>query len=259
MQVVGGIHLVPAPSHTFAGTYAPNVYLVGLEKLALVDSGWGNSAAIEARLDYVRGLGCSRLKYIILTHSHPDHRGGAQRIQAATGARILVHPLQIQGDDKPIEDGAVVELEEFRLTIIHTPGHSRDSLCVLAQPGDVLFSGDSILGLGTTVVVPPDGDMADYVDSLKKLQAYDIKMICPGHGPVIREPRHKLEEREEQILKALSEGCTSLESLADYIYPELTPRLQGMARWQVESHLHKLVKEGKVSWGGGEYWSVAKS
>jgi len=126
----------------------------------------------------------------------------------------------------------------------------------------VLFSGDHVLWLGTTVIMPQEGSMAEYIDSLRKLLAYDMQMICPGHGPLIGAPRRKIQElvqhrleREEQVLRFLKQGLRAVDELVREIYPELDEHLRAMAQGQVTSHLIKLEQEGKVasSGRGGQY------
>jgi glyoxylase-like metal-dependent hydrolase (beta-lactamase superfamily II) len=157
-------------------------------------------------------------------------------------------------------DGDILEIGGFSLEIIHTPGHSPASVCVYIRESKVLFTGDHILGIGTTVVDAPEGDMTQYIDSLKKLLSYDIRLICPGHGPPIKEAERKIreliahrQERELQVLRCLRQGRKNVARLVAEIYPELDCRLLELARRQVLAHLRKLAKEKKVVSSGGEY------
>ncbi|MDO8490995.1 MAG: MBL fold metallo-hydrolase [Dehalococcoidia bacterium] len=253
MQIAPGVRLTPSADLSFTGTYAPNVYLVGTQKVALIDAGYGNVASVRTRLEYVDSLGCPKPDFILVTHAHPDHLGGAKKISEATGARVLLHTADGTSGAESVVDGSQIHLGEFRLTVIHTPGHTPGSICIMMEPGRVLFSGDSILGLGTTVVVPPGGNMADYVKSLEKLLAMDISLVCPGHGPLVKEPRRKIVElldhrleRERQVLEAMKRGKSTVDGLIAAIYPELDKRLFSLARWQVLAQIDKLVHEGKV-------------
>jgi glyoxylase-like metal-dependent hydrolase (beta-lactamase superfamily II) len=144
--------------------------------------------------------------------------------------------------------------------MVYTPGHSPASICVYAKESKILFTGDHILGIGTTVVDAPEGDMTQYIDSLKKLLKYDIRLICPGHGPPIHEPERKIKEliehrreRERQVLYCLKQGKKTVARLVAEIYPELDQRLLELARRQVLAHLRKLVRENKVAVMGEEY------
>lgn len=262
MEVLPGVHSLPVSTGAFMGTFSPNVYLVVGEHAALIDSGYGHDNDVATRLRYIEELG-AKLACIIITHAHVDHISGAGPIAAATGAKILVHRLDAGAASRAlgpeaiaeiVEDGEKVALGGAALQIVHTPGHSPGQICVYLKEKRVLFTGDHILGRGTTVVMPPRGDMAKYVDSLRKLLDYQIDLICPGHGPVVRQPRRKIEEliehrleRERQILGCLARGMRKVEELVDEIYPELDPRLHAAAIGQMRAHLAKLVREERVA------------
>ena len=258
MEVIPGVHSIPVGSDLFMGFFAPNVYLVVGKEGALIDSGYGDERSVGSTLDYVNGFPGLRLLYIIITHAHSDHLGGAMKIKERTGAQIVLHSAEARAADisaeKPVEEGDILALDGLCLEVIHTPGHSPGHLCILLREGGILFSGDHVLGMGTTAMRPPEGDMAQYIDSLRKLLDYDIKMICPGHGPPITAPRRKLEEliqhrleREQQVLTGLSRGTVTAKELVAEIYPELDSRLYEMAQGQVMAHLVKLEREGKVA------------
>lgn len=258
MEIVPGVHSIPVGAGPFMGFFASNVYLVVGREGALIDSGYGDEGSVGSRIDYVKGFEQLRLPYIVLTHAHPDHIGGAARIKEETGAEIVLHSAEarqaIVSADKAVEDGDTLALDGVGLEVIHTPGHSPGHVCIYLKEERILFSGDHVLGMGTTAMRPPEGDMALYIDSLRKLLDYDIQMICPGHGPPIREARRKLEEliqhrleREEQVIGGLKQGKATVKELVADIYPELDSLLIEAARGQVLAHLTKLEREGKVS------------
>jgi glyoxylase-like metal-dependent hydrolase (beta-lactamase superfamily II) len=268
MEVAPQIHSIPVDTWTFMGLYAPNVYLVLGEKAALIDSGYDDRETVGKRLEYVKEFAPQKLEYILVTHPHPDHIGGCRSIKKSTGAQIVLHSSAVSRarnkyrviPDILTEDGDILDIGGLSLEIIHTPGHSPASICVYIRESKILFTGDHILGIGTTVVDAPEGDMTQYIDSLQKLLSYDIRLICPGHGPLIKEAERKIheliahrQERELQVLACLRQGRKNLARLVSEIYPELDYRLLELARRQVMAHLRKLVREKKVIVSRGEY------
>jgi len=261
MEIAPKIYSLPAGRGEFMGLFPPNVYLVAGRRAALIDAGYGDPEAVGSRLDFIRNFS---LAYILITHAHPDHIGGAEEFRRATGAVILAHPEEsVSRAEGKLEDGQVLDLEGAKIRVVHTPGHTRGHLCFLAEEAGVLFTGDHILGLGTTVIRPHQGDMGEYMESLRKLLDLPLKLIAPGHGPVVRQPQAKVrellqhrEERERQVLDCLRRGIGDIPGMVREIYPELDGRLIPMAREQVLAHLMKLVKEGRAEEKDGGYHIV---
>lgn len=267
MEIVPGVHSISVGRNPFMGFFAPNVYFVVGKEGALIDSGYGDEHSVASILDYVNGFPGLRLVYIFITHAHFDHLGGAMKIKKRTGAQIVLHSAEARTADvladKLVAEGDILALDGLDLEVIHTPGHSPGHVCILLREGGVLFSGDHVLGMGTTAMRPPQGDMAQYIDSLQKLLYYQIKMICPGHGPLITAPQRKLEEliqhrleREQQVLRGLRRGVVTVKELVAEIYPELDSRLYEMAQGQVLAHLVKLEREGKAASLGSAGYTI---
>lgn len=200
---------------------------------------------------------------LLLTHIHPDHVGGAAALRDSAGVPITVHVSRADfvhagrplAPDALLADGDEISHPAGRLRAVHTPGHESGHLCYYDPDRRWLFTGDTILSTGTTVVPPPpDGDMLAYLASLRRLQALDLAYILPGHGPPIERPydtiaeylRHRL-WREGLIVDALGEGITAVPALVARVYTDVPPPLHGVAALTVRAHLAKLVTEGGVT------------
>ena len=273
MELAAGVHSlhVDMEGSFFLRKYPPNVYLVLDGEGVLIDSGYGDDDAVGKRLEYLKSIGNPRISSIILTHPHPDHMGGAEKLKKATGARIMIHQDDAEVANEAFEDirvdetfrgGEVVRVGRIELEMVHTPGHTHGHTCVLKRDDRGLFTGDHILGTGTTAVGPERGDMAKYIESLRRLQGIDISVLYPGHGEPVKEPQRKIRElidhrleREQQITSLLGQGVHTVAGLVRAIYPELDEDLLEAARGQVEVHLIKLEREGRVaSQDGDQYY-----
>jgi glyoxylase-like metal-dependent hydrolase (beta-lactamase superfamily II) len=246
--------VAPNPSPmTGPGT---NTYLVGIDEVAVIDPGPDDAAHIEA---IIGASMLERVRWVLVTHHHPDHSAGVPRLARETGAEIVAlgPPKSARADwspDRRASDGEVIEGTEWGLEVLHTPGHASDHLCFFLEEERVLFTGDMVLSGTTSVIAPPDGDMAAYLASLERMRKRRLTRICPGHGDVIDDPKgvlseyiaHRL-EREAQILDALREGPSKIPDLVSRIYAEVPEALHEWAARSVHAHLLKLKSEGKVS------------
>jgi glyoxylase-like metal-dependent hydrolase (beta-lactamase superfamily II) len=243
--------LAPNPSvMTGPGT---NTYLVGVDEVAVVDPGPDDAD----HLDAVAACGGDRIRWILVTHTHSDHAPGAGGLKRRTGAELLGWDAR-DGftPDRRVGDGYVLEATEFRLRALHTPGHASNHLCYLLEQERVLFSGDHVMNGSTVVIAPPDGDMAAYVEALGALRSRrpPLRSIAPGHGPLIEDPRAKLDEylahraaREEAIAGALAaSGKATVDELVAAVYTDVPASLHPLARHSVWAHLRKLAEEGRA-------------
>lgn len=233
-----------------------NTYLIGIDEVAVIDPGPDDAA----HLDAVAAAGSGEIKWILCTHTHPDHSPGAAGLKERTGAEILAFADQ-DGlmCDRHLADGHTVEGTEFTLQAIHTPGHASNHLCFLLERERLLFSGDHVMEGSTVVISPPDGDMAAYLASIERLQAWrpSLRGIAPAHGHLIEDAKAKLHhyrthrlEREVQVLRALrsagSDGADTA-ALVEAIYVDVAEELHPVARRSVWAHLRKLADEGAVT------------
>jgi glyoxylase-like metal-dependent hydrolase (beta-lactamase superfamily II) len=227
-----------------------NTYVVGIDEVVVIDPGIED----EGHLNAIVGCGGDRIRWIVCTHTHPDHSPGAAKLKERTGAEVLAFEsrdgLHI---DTPMAEGDRIEATEFRLTAVHTPGHASNHLCYLLEEERLLFSGDHIMQGSTVVIAPPDGDMAAYLQSLERLRQLKLRAIAPGHGHIITDPgavidgyvSHRL-DRERQVLDALGAGDDTIAAIVDRLYVGLMDELVPRARQSVHAHLRKLVADGVV-------------
>jgi glyoxylase-like metal-dependent hydrolase (beta-lactamase superfamily II) len=232
----------PGP-FTLDGT---RTYLLG--ETAVLDPG----PAIGSHIDAIRAA-MPRLDTILITHRHGDHAPGAIPLKQATGARIIAPRNVLDEVDQRVEGGEVLRIEDADVEVIATPGHTNEHVCYLTSEGD-LFTGDTVLGTGTTAIFPPDGHMGDYIRSLQALRARNPKRIHPAHGPTREDAvalldeyiAHRL-ERERQVLDAIAAGAQTVQELRARIYPVLDKRLHPAAEIQLKAHLIKLREEGAIA------------
>ena len=227
--------MAPNPgAMTLAGT---NTYLYGSEPCVVIDPGPDDAG----HLDAIRAAGEERgeIGIVLLTHGHGDHADGAERL----GVEV-VRP----GDGE----------ERGGLRAVATPGHAPDHACLMTGDG-VCFSGDLVLGEGSTFVPPDGGSLAAYMDSLRRLQAEPIELICPGHGPWVTDPAAKLAEyvehremRERRLLAAIERGERSRKALLAEAWSDVPEELRPAAELVMEAHLDKLATEGRLPWLDGQ-------
>jgi len=248
--------LAPNPgSFTLEGT---NTWVVGHGERIVIDPGPDDPAHVQAVLQAAGSVGA-----ILLTHRHPDHAPGADRLARLTGAPIYAAS---PGEGvRPAEDGDLLQAGGIALEVVATPGHSPDHLAFLERGTGALFTGDAVLGQGTSVIDPPEGDLSDYLRSLDRMLQLEPRVIYPGHGPVVEGAVEKIEqylahrrERERQVLRGLEGGPRTPPDLVPGIYAEYPEDLYAAAARSVLAHLLKLEQEGRVIRAGqGDRFALA--
>ena len=254
--LVPGLRRITAPNPGVMTGPGTNTYLVGSREIAVVDPGPCDPRHLEAVLAAARASG-DRIRWVLVTHTHEDHAPGAAPLAAAAGAEVIGFGAR-EGfaPDAVARDGFVLDAPSFRLRALHTPGHASDHLCWLLESPRVLLSGDHVMDRVTVVVAPPDGDMARYLESLRRLPeiAPPLEAIAPGHGRLLGEPllvveaviAHRL-ARERLVAAALDEaGSATVGELVGAVYADVTPALHPIARLSLWAHLRKLAQEGRA-------------
>ncbi|GJM12895.1 MAG: MBL fold metallo-hydrolase [Pseudohongiella sp.] len=244
-----------------------NSYLIGERRLSLVDPGPEDAAQLES---FLQAIGDAKLENILVTHTHGDHSPGALALQKATGARLVgLKAPDVPGHDKSFVpdrlwcDGEIVDCGEYRVQLISTPGHVSNHICFLLNEEQLLFTGDHVLQGTTSVILPPDGDMAAYLDALRRLLQIPLKALAPGHGGIMSEPHAEIEKliahrlkRERKIIASLeSLGAVSLDELVLTVYDDVAKQLIPWAKRTLLAHLIKLQQEGRVSCSD-EVWKL---
>jgi glyoxylase-like metal-dependent hydrolase (beta-lactamase superfamily II) len=236
--------LAPNPGpFTLDGT---NTWVVGTGPGLVIDPGPDDAGHLEAVMTQAGEIGA-----ILVTHHHPDHASGASRLSRMSGAVVMAaSPLS---EEEAVHDGAIIEAGTVTLRAVATPGHTPDHLVFHDERTGSLFTGDAVLGRGTSVIDPPEGDLAAYLRSLEAMIALEPLVIYPGHGPVVRPAVPKLvedvshrQDRDRQVLQALRGGARMPEEVVPEIYAGYPQDLHPAAARSVLAHLLKLEREGRV-------------
>jgi glyoxylase-like metal-dependent hydrolase (beta-lactamase superfamily II) len=231
-----------ADVYTLDGT---NTWVIGEDPSIVIDPG----PKIDTHLEEVAAT-AGRVAVVLVTHDHPDHAPAAAIFAASAGAPLRA--FRLDGAEH-LHDGQVLRAGGVALTAVHTPGHTSDHMVYFEPSIGALFSGDTVVGRGTTFIDPPEGDLVQYLRSLERMRGLGASTIYPGHGPVVFDAPAKLAEyvrhraeREEQVLAALAGGPATVAAMVEEIYAEYPPDVRPLAARSVLSHLLKLEGEGRV-------------
>lgn len=263
VDVAPGVRRIVAPNPGMMTGPGTNTYLVGTGDLLAIDPGPDDDSHLEAILAAAAG----RLRAILVTHTHSDHSPLSARLKQASGAPVFAHgPAPARrsrgldshdwafNPDRRLASGDVVDVGGVTLTAVHTPGHTSNHLCF--DLDGLLFSGDHVMSGSTVVISPPDGDMSEYLDSLRRVRRMAPRRIAPGHGSMIDDPAAVLDEylahradRERQVvagLAAAGPAGASAPSLVAAIYRDVPEVLHPVARYSLWAHLRQLGAEGRA-------------
>lgn len=262
VQVSERVRRITAPNPGPMTGPGTNSYLVGDRQVAVIDPGPADESHIQAILS-----ACGdQLKWVVATHTHPDHSPAAVALAEATGAQLmgnlLSHNDGFQDDSftpsKSFVHDEVFTTDEFTLRALATPGHVNNHFCFLVEEDGLLMTGDHIMQGSTVVIIPPHGDMKDYIDSLRLLLDYPLKAMGPGHGLIIDNPKQEIQGliehrlgRESKVATVLAEQSRgTLDSLTPLVYNDVDVSLHGIAQFSLLAHLIKLEKDGRVQRAG---------
>ncbi|MEL0204266.1 MAG: MBL fold metallo-hydrolase, partial [Halieaceae bacterium] len=236
----GRVRRIVAPNPGPMTGPGTNTYIVGESDLVLVDPG----PAVASHVDAILACVGDRLRYIACTHTHPDHSPAAAVVADATGAELIGRTT---ADDRhqdlsfqpasQIDDDECIAGQDWTLRAIRTPGHVDNHVCYLLEEEGMVFAGDHIMNGSTVVIVPPGGNMADYIASLRRLLDYQVKVVAPGHGELIQDCRGEVEKlvrhrlmREAKVFAALDQRPQSLDELVVNVYDDVDPMMHEWAK-----------------------------
>ena len=263
----------PSP-YTFTGTSS---FIVGRGQVAIIDPGPDDDAHLAALLAAVRG---ETVSHILVTHSHADHSPLAARLKLATGAVTVGYGPVAAGNDAELRldasidhafkpdrrmgHGEMLKGTGWTIDAVFTPGHMSNHLCFALREEAALFTGDHVMAWATSVIAPPDGNMAHYMASLRLLLERGDVIYLPAHGPVRHDPKplvrgllaHR-KMREEAILNRIRAGDRTVADIVHAIYADVDPRLHGAAALSTLAHLEHLIERGEVRRQGQSYEALS--
>jgi glyoxylase-like metal-dependent hydrolase (beta-lactamase superfamily II) len=246
------VHVVLAPNPGLMTGPGTNTYVVGSGPTLVIDP----AVPDEGYLDEVARV-AGDVSAILVTHRHSDHTGGVAALGKRLGRPV---PVRAWGPDAvdgvapaPLADEEVVRAGAAELRTLHTPGHASDHVCFYLEGSATLFSGDNVLGEGTAVIAPPDGDMGDYLASLERLRSLHVDRIFPGHFRALNGGRDVVDgyiahrrAREARIVAALEQGASTMDEIVERAYDDTPAELHPVAALSALAHLELLARGGRA-------------
>jgi glyoxylase-like metal-dependent hydrolase (beta-lactamase superfamily II) len=267
-QLAPGVRRLVAPNPSMMTGPGTNTYLFGSEEVAVLDPG----PIIDSHLKVIQEIADVPIRWVLVTHTHPDHSPAAVELARTTGAELLGRPPpdgQHQdmtfAPDRVLEDGDRLSVDGTEIEVIHTPGHASNHICLRHGELNWVFTGDHVIDGSTVVIDPPDGDMKHYLESLAKVKELRPVALAPGHGELIHDPDRAIDwiidhrlEREAKVVAALKDkpGLTSME-LVPHVYKDVDKRLYAWAERSLLAHLLKL-EDDLVATCKGKRWKNLK-
>ncbi len=271
IEMHDGMLLFPVLTPTLPPATHTNCYIIGREEFVIIDPASPYEEEQTHLAEFIDTLIANgqRPREILLTHFHPDHVGGVAALKRHLNIPVRAHPLTQKkvGDlfhvDGTIADNEVISLpgeRGWRLRSIYTPGHAQDHICFFEERTGALVSGDLIVGMGTVVIDPPEGNMCDYLDSLRRVAELPLTAIFGAHGAPMGGAHFKIQQyishrllRESNILKAVEQGATTIPEVVKVVYTDVPEKMHKLAERSVLAHLEKLIQDGRVLAEQGHY------
>jgi glyoxylase-like metal-dependent hydrolase (beta-lactamase superfamily II) len=254
-ELAPGVRRLLAPNPSMMTGPGTNTYLFGSDEVAVLDPG----PVIESHLNKILEVADAPIRWVIVTHTHPDHSPAARELARATGAELLGrlppeghHQDMTFAPDRVLADGDRISIDGVEVEAVHTPGHASNHVCYLHTQLNWVFTGDHVIDGSTVVIDPPDGNMKHYLESLAKVKGLRPAALAPGHGEIITDPDRAIDwivdhrlQREAKVAAALRDepGLTSME-LVQHVYQDVDKKLYGWAERSLLAHLLKLEADG---------------